>query len=105
MIRKKLREIKIAASQPGGLKRKIKYYQFAKLARKNGVIDFRVDRIAKEYLHDYFDYQGETKETKEWGYKRGIPSYKLKYYGMTKDNYRDYISCLLYTSPSPRDTR
>ena len=67
MIRKKLREIKIAASQPGGLKRKIKYYQFAKLARKNGVIDFRVDRIAKEYLHDYFDYQGETKETKEWG--------------------------------------
>ena len=92
MIRKKLREIKIAASQPGGLKRKIKYYQFAKLARKNGVIDFRVDRIAKEYLHDYFDYQGETKETKEWGYKRGIPSYKLKYYGMTKDNYRDYIS-------------
>ena len=48
MIRKKLREIKIAASQPGGLKRKIKYYQFAKLARKNGVIDFRVDRIAKD---------------------------------------------------------
>ena len=78
--------------QQKGLKRKKKYTHFFRLADKNGVIPFRIERIAAEYVDDYFADTGLPSNEKEWFYKRGIPTFKTGWYGLTKENYNDYIS-------------
>ncbi|MGN0156486.1 MAG: sugar-transfer associated ATP-grasp domain-containing protein [Lachnospiraceae bacterium] len=78
------------------MSKKITYYRFAKLAEKNGVIDFRIDRVASEYTHDYYENPYTTKEEKKWTYEKGYASYKLIWYGMTKENYNHYISDFVF---------
>lgn len=82
--------------QKGNLKYKINYYRFSRLAEKNGVIDFRWDRIAKEYTHDWMYYDHTSKEDKKWAYQQGFASYKMKYFGMNRENYEDYISDFVF---------
>ncbi len=75
-----------------GLGRKLKYLHYFRMADKNGVVPFRLDRIADEFVCDYYADTGIDRKEKEWYYRRGIPTFKIKYYGMTKENYNDYIS-------------
>ena len=75
-----------------GLARKCKYCHFYRLADRNGVVFFRLDRVAADYTNDYFADTGIDRKEKEWYYRRGIPTFKVRYYGMTKENYNDYIS-------------
>lgn len=75
-----------------GLQRKRKFHHFYRLADKNGVIHFRLERVAQEYTDDYFAETGVARSEKEWYYQRGIPSFKTGWYGLTKKNYNDYIS-------------
>lgn len=91
-LKSELRDIIKALKFKGDMKHKLTYYKFSKMAKKNGVIDFRIDRVAKEYTHDYLDYPEVSKEDKKWFYKQGIQSYKLNWYGITKENYQNYIS-------------
>ena len=83
---------RLALKQEGGLKYKLKYLHYAKLAKKNGVVDFRIDRIAGEYTDDWFHVKGVSQEDKEWFCKRGYAPRKVNMYGMSKDNYKNYIS-------------
>lgn len=80
------------ASKKKGMGAKWRYLHYANLAIKNNVINFRVDRVASEYLDDYMADTGIKKEDKEWYYSRGIASFKAQWYGLTKENYKNYIS-------------
>lgn len=80
------------AKKQKGIARKLRYIHYSLLAKKNGVIGFRRDRIASEYVDDYFAETGVLKKEKEWFYRRGIPTFKVRWDGLTKENYNDYIS-------------
>ena len=69
-----------------------KYLHFINLARKNGVVSFRWDRIASDYISDFITDTGISQKEKEWFYRRGFATYKTSYYGLNKDNINDYIS-------------
>ena len=77
-----------------------KYVHFYQLAKEKGVVPFRYERIAEEYTDDYFANTGIDKAEKEWFYQRGFTSYKTGWYGLTKDNYNDYISDFDFYSPN-----
>lgn len=79
-----------------GLGRKIKYMSYALTAQKNGVVRFRLDRIAQEYTDNYFDLQGVSNEDKTWFAKRGYSPHKIPWYKLTRDNYTDYISDFVF---------
>lgn len=76
-----------------------KYVHFYQLAKEKGVVPFRYERIAEEYTDDYFAETGIDKSEKEWFYERGFTSYKAGWYGLTKNNYNDYISDFDFYSP------
>lgn len=69
-----------------------KYMKFAKMARKKGVVQFRIDRIAKEYSLDYFEGGGKESPEKWYLYDYGIATSKSKWYGLTKENYKCFLS-------------
>ena len=76
-----------------------KYIYFYNLARDMGVVPFRYARLAEEYTDDYFAETGVPREEKDWFYRRGIPTFKTGWYGLTKENYNDYISDFDFYSP------
>ncbi len=88
----KLRKWLKFIGQQKGLGRKLRWLHYARLANRNGVVNFRIDRIASEYLDDYYADTGVPMEEKEWYYQRGIATYKAKLYGLDKNNYNNYIS-------------
>lgn len=91
---------RLAITYKGGFARKLKYLSFAKLAQRNGVVDFRIDRIADLYTKDYFDFKGSSLEEKKWAYSHGFSSYKMAdWYGITKENYKDYVSDFDFYAP------
>lgn len=83
---------KLTLKQDGGMSFKLKYLHYAKLATRKGVVDFRIDRIAGEYAYDWFNVKGVSQEDKEWFCQRGYAPRKVNMYGMTKENYKDFIS-------------
>ena len=76
----------------GKLNRRIKYFRFANKAYKEGVVDIRVDRVAKEYTLDYFEGGGKESPEKHYLYDYGLATYKAKWYGITKDNCNRFLS-------------
>ena len=90
-IRKALSIIRPIFKQKG-IGRKYHWLHYAWLAYKNGVIPFRIERIASEYTDDYYADTGIPKQEKEWFYLKGLTSYKVKLYGLDRNNYNNYIS-------------
>ena len=92
--------IKLAMKFKGSVSQKFKYLSFLRLAWKNGVARSRWGRIADMYVDDYYNYQGASKQEKKWAYTHGFSSYKLsEWYGITKDNYSDYMSDFVFYNP------
>ena len=89
---KRIKKLYVNVIKQKGFNRKLKYLHFFNLARKNGVVGFRRYRIASEYCDDYYADTGIHRHEKEWFYRRGIPSFKVRWYGLTKENYNNYIS-------------
>ena len=90
---------KYLSKSDGSPERAEKYVEFYTLAREMGVVPFRYARIAEEYTDDYFAETGVPREEKDWYYRRGIPTFKTGWYGLTKENYNDYISDFDFYSP------
>ena len=90
---------KYLSKHGGDPERAEKYEYFYRLAREKGVVPFRYARIAEEYTDDFFADTGVPREEKEWYYQRGIPTFKTGWYGLTKENYNDYISDFDFYSP------
>ena len=91
--------LKLALKWDGNLKQKIKYYQFAQMARRNGVIYFRIERLANWYTKDWFNYEAATKEEMKFLIERGYAPYKMNRYGLNKDNYKNYLSDFVLYNP------
>lgn len=93
--------IKKVANYSGNLQRKFKYLKFIFELRKKGIVSYRIDRVADLYTKDWFDFKETTKEQKKWAYSHGFSSYKMsKWYGITKDNYKDFISDFDFYAPN-----
>lgn len=75
------------------------YIHFYQLAKQNGVVPFRLERIAEKYTGDYFADTGIPREEKEWYYGRGYSTDKTIAYGLNKENYNDYISDFDFYAP------
>lgn len=71
---------------------KLKYLHFALLCRRNGVVFFRIDRVASEYTYDFYCVEDLTKREKEWFCKKGYAPRKVNTFKLTKENYKDYVS-------------
>lgn len=74
------------------LNRRLKYMKFARKAKKEKVVDYRVDRIAAEYTLDYYEGGGKESPEKQYLYDYGIATYKAKWYGITKENCNSFLS-------------
>ena len=90
---------KYLSKSDGSPERAEKYVEFYTLAHDMGVVPFRYARIAEEYTDDYFAETGVPREEKDWYYRRGIPTFKTGWYGLTKENYNEYISDFDFYSP------
>ena len=90
---------RLAFGYKGSFAQKLKYLHYAKLAKKNGVVDFRIDRLASEYTLDWYSVDNVSKEDKEWFCQRGYAPRKINWVGITKENYRDYISNFEFYAP------
>lgn len=75
-----------------GIGRKKHWLHYAWLAYKNGVVPFRIDRIASEYTDDYYADTGIPRPEKEWYYCKGLTSFKINFYGLNTENYNNFIS-------------
>ena len=87
---------KLAIKQKGGASFKLKYLHYTKLAKRMGIVGFRIDRVASDYTNDYFHLSGMSKKDKEWFCQRGIAPFKVYWYDMTKDNYDNYLSDFVF---------
>ena len=81
------------------LARRVKYMQFARKAFKEGIIFFRIDRVAKEYTLDYFEGGGKESPDKQYLYDYGLATYKAKWYGITKENCNRFLSDYDFYNP------
>ncbi|MBQ3431208.1 MAG: hypothetical protein IJG23_00325 [Clostridia bacterium] len=81
--------------------RREKYCEYALLAYDNDVIYFRIDRVAQDFVEDYFDFDaGISKEDKEWAYSVGQLGCKMYSLGINRDNYQNYISDFAFYNKS-----
>ena len=71
---------------------RVKYVRFALKARREGIVDLGIDRIAKEYTMDYFEGGGKESPEKQYLYEYGLATYKAKWYGITKENCNRFLS-------------
>ena len=92
IINRALLPYRLAYKQEGGLCYKLKYLHFAKMAQQKGVVAFRIDRLANWYTKDWFNYDRATKEEKDFLIQKGYAPYKINRFGLSKDNYKDYLS-------------
>ena len=91
--------LRLALKWKGNLLQKIKYYHFAQLARKNGVINFRIERLANWYTKDWYFFDAASKDEKKFLIERGYSPYKMNRYGLNKENYKDYLSDFVLYNP------
>lgn len=80
-------------------KRRAKYAHFALLAHNEGVVKFRIDRVAKDFTMDYFEGGGRESPEKQYLYEYGLATYKAKWYGITKDNCNRFLSDYDFYNP------
>lgn len=81
------------------LSRRVKYMQFARKAFNEGIIFFRIDRVATEYTLDYFKGGGKESPEKQYLYDYGLATYKAKWYGITKENCNRFLSDYDFYNP------
>lgn len=81
------------------LVRRVKYMQFARKAFQEGIIFFRIDRVAKEFTLDYFEGGGKESPEKQYLYDYGLATYKAKWYGITKENCNRFLSDYDFYNP------
>ena len=82
----------LACGYKGNLRKKLKCFKICNLLRKKNVVFWRIKLVAYEYTDDFFSNSDLSEEDKNWYISRGIAPYKVKWYGITKENYKNYIS-------------
>ena len=91
---------RLAFNYNGTFIQKLKYYHFAQLVQKKGVLLGRIERLANWYTNDWFYYDKATQEEKIFLIERGYAPYKMNRYGLNNVNYKDYLSDYELYSPN-----
>ena len=63
-----------------------------KFLRKKGYQDYMISILIKEVYNDFFKNKQTTLKEKIWSYKMGFISSKIKNYGLTDSNYKDFLN-------------
>lgn len=85
------RKIKFKKRNKAGIFNTVKRYSFSYIAGKKGFVDY----MYKNWLRGKKeDTKGRLVSRKErrWAHKRGFYSYRIDQYGLTEDNYKDFLS-------------
>jgi len=83
---------RLTAGYDGGLQKKLKYLNFARIARKSGVVPFRIDRVASEFVDAWYAVKDMDASEKLWYITHGFNPNRKAWYGVTPDNYRSFVS-------------
>ena len=70
-----------------------------KILRKLGVLalkragysPYTANELFNKWYDDFFNYKKTTLTQKLWAYRRGFKSYEIPYYGLTEENYKDFV--------------
>ena len=76
----------------GGISCKLRFFKYARMARKKGVIWFRVERVAADYTNAWYEMKDMPEKEKNWYIEHGYNPAKKYFCGVTPDNYKKYIS-------------
>lgn len=71
------------------------------ILRKRGYSNYFANHILEERYKDLFLNKNTTIKEKVWAQKRGFLSDKIAFYGLTEDNYRDYLADFDYWKLHP----
>lgn len=71
------------------------------ILRKRGYSNYFANHILEERYKDLFLNKNTTIKEKVWAQKRGFLSDKIAFYGLTEDNYRDYLADFDYWKMHP----
>lgn len=91
-IYRKVLPYRLARAYKGTFSQKMKYLHFAKMAERNNVVSFRIERLASEYTEDWYGVKDVSPADKEWLCERGYAPRKVGWYGLTKENCSNYLS-------------
>lgn len=91
-IKKRLDLCLMTARYGGSPQRKAKYFKFARIAQKAGVVSFRIDRVASEYVDAWYSINDMSPGDKLWYISHGFNPNRKAWYGITKENYRSFVS-------------
>lgn len=69
--------------------------------RRRGYSSYFAPKIVEERLEDIFNNKTTTLKQKLWAQKRGFLSNKIAFYGLTEDNYKNYLSDFDYYKLHP----
>ena len=69
---------------------------FARLFFPKSLFPYLSVRTISEFANDFFTNKDASFSEKMWAYKHGFQSYRLKQYGITKENYENFISDFEY---------
>lgn len=92
LIKDSTRLFKISICFPGSISRKYRFLKYAILARHNGVVYLRVERVASEFVNSWYAMSDMSPSEKKWYIKHGFnPKYKY-YCGVRPENYKLFLS-------------
>lgn len=83
--------IRLTILYRGGLKSKIQYYRFARLAKEKGVISFRIDRVARDYVRAKHKSKID-KSNADFLIAHGINPSRANMAGINRSNVNEFIS-------------
>ncbi len=83
--------IRLTIVYRGGVRTKIQYHRFAKLAMKKGVASFRIDRVARDYVRAMHESKMD-KSKAEFFISHGINPSRGNMAGINRSNINEFIS-------------
>ena len=70
--------------------------QFAQAMYPAGLVRYQAVRWIGDMVRDFREPNGISTQVKLWAYRHGFLSYRIPQYGITRDNWENYISDLEY---------
>ncbi|MEE1038041.1 MAG: hypothetical protein U0K95_02655, partial [Eubacterium sp.] len=77
--------------QKKGFFKRIKDYAFSVIAKKKGFLDYMYAYWLRDLKSDFF-HSDTPLSKKIWANRRGFYSYRIEQYGLTKENYKNFLS-------------
>lgn len=76
-----------------------------KLMKRRGYSEFATVNLCKDLFDDLMNNKDFTIKNKLWAYKRGFLSSKINDYGLTNENYDEYLSDFDYYKLYPLNSK